>query len=151
MEIIADELPIDEINAKLYERMEEAGIDEAEVLKKCREDLVLWDGYFGENGLTKIIQSATTLSSNFHTYAIEWDADSIKWFFDDLCYNTIYRQDVQAQGKPWPFDQEFYLIINLAIGGWFAGEVDPKLQSAELLIKSIKYYSENGVGTLTLH
>jgi len=52
MEIVADELPIDEIdeiNAKLQERMEEAGIDEAEVLKKCREDLVLWDGYFGEN------------------------------------------------------------------------------------------------------
>ncbi len=52
MEIIAEELPIDdieEINAKLYERMDEAGIDEAEVLKSCREDMVLWDGYFGEN------------------------------------------------------------------------------------------------------
>ncbi len=52
MEIISDELPIDdieEINAKLYERMDEAGIDEAEVLKSCREDMVLWDGYFGEN------------------------------------------------------------------------------------------------------
>jgi len=109
------------------------------------------DGYFGENGLTKIIQSATMLSSNFHTYAIEWDANSIKWFFDDLCYNIIKRQDVEEQGKPWPFDQEFYLIMNLAIGGWFAGDVDPQLDIAQLQVKSIKYYSINGIGELILH
>ena len=109
------------------------------------------DGYCGENGLTKIIQSPTTLSSNFHTYAIEWDAHSIKWFFDDLCYNTITRQDVQWQGKPWPFDQEFYLIMNLAIGGWFAGDVDAALDRAQLQVKSIKYYSVDGVGELILH
>jgi beta-glucanase (GH16 family) len=109
------------------------------------------DGYFGENGLTKIIQSPTILSSNFHTYSIEWTSDSIKWFFDDLCYNTIDRQDVESLGKPWPFDQEFYLIMNLAIGGWFAGDVDPQLDSAQLEVKSIKYYSLDDIGELFLH
>lgn len=52
MEIIAEQLPIedvDSINEKLQFRLEEAGIDEAEVLKKAREDLVLWDSYFNEN------------------------------------------------------------------------------------------------------
>ena len=109
------------------------------------------DGYFGENGLTKIIQSPTALSSDFHTYSIEWTANSIKWFFDDLCYSTINRQDVESQGKTWPFDQEFYLIMNLAIGGWFAGDVDPQLDSAQLEVKSIKYYSIDGIGELFLH
>ena len=109
------------------------------------------DGYFGENGLTKVIQSPTALSSDFHTYSIEWTANSIKWFFDDLCYSTINRQDVESQGKPWPFDQEFYLIMNLAIGGWFAGDVDPQLDSAQLEVKSIKYYSIDGIGELFLH
>lgn len=109
------------------------------------------DGYFGENGLTKIIQSPTTLSSQFHTYSVNWTPDSIQWFFDDLCYNTINRADVESQGKPWPFDQEFYLIMNLAIGGWFAGDVDPELNSAELQVNSIKYYSIDGVGDLILH
>ena len=109
------------------------------------------DGYFGENGLTTIIQSPTTLSSDFHTYSIEWTANSIKWFFDDLCYSTINRQDVESQGKTWPFDQEFYLIMNLAIGGWFAGDVDPQLDSAQLEVKSIKYYSIDGIGELFLH
>jgi beta-glucanase (GH16 family) len=109
------------------------------------------DGYFGENGLTHIIQSPTTLSSGFHTYSINWTPDSIQWFFDDLCYNTINREEVEAQGNPWPFNQEFYVIMNLAIGGWFAGEVDPDLNSAELQVASIKYYSLDGVGELILH
>jgi hypothetical protein len=52
MEVIAEQMSINEIdsiNEELREKLEEAGIDEAEVLKKAREDLVLWDGYFGEN------------------------------------------------------------------------------------------------------
>lgn len=52
MEIIAEQMPIEdveEINERLQSRLEDAGIDEAEVLKRAREDLVLWDGYFDEN------------------------------------------------------------------------------------------------------
>ena len=109
------------------------------------------DGYFGENGLTKIIQSPTTLSSDFHTYSVNWTPDSIEWYFDDLCYNTISRHDVEAQGNPWPFNQEFYLIMNLAIGGWFAGDVDAQLEQAQLQVESIRYYSVDGVGELILH
>jgi len=53
MEIIAEQQvdadDIDNINETLQQKLEEHGIDEAEVLKKAREDLVLWEGYFGEN------------------------------------------------------------------------------------------------------
>lgn len=52
MEIIAEQMAVEDIesiNEALVEKLAEAGIDEAEVLKKAREDLVLWDGYFGEN------------------------------------------------------------------------------------------------------
>jgi beta-glucanase (GH16 family) len=109
------------------------------------------DGYFGENGLTKIIQSPTELANDFHTYAINWAPDSIEWFFDDQSYNTITRKEVEALGNPWPFNQEFYLIMNLAIGGWFAGEVDAELEAGELHVESIRYYSLDGIGELILH
>jgi beta-glucanase (GH16 family) len=109
------------------------------------------DGYFGENGMTRIIQSPDALSNKFHTYAINWTPDYIEWFFDDLSYNRINREEVESQGKLWPFNQEFYLILNLAIGGWFAGEVDEGLEKSELNIKSVKYYSINGIGELILH
>lgn len=52
MEMIAEQMSVDDIdsiNEHLQARLEDAGIDEAEVLKKAREDLVLWDGYFDEN------------------------------------------------------------------------------------------------------
>jgi beta-glucanase (GH16 family) len=109
------------------------------------------DGYFGEDGLTKIIQSEEELSKDFHTYTIDWTPDSIEWFFDGLSYNKIDRNDVESRGKSWPFNQEFYIIMNLAIGGWFAGEVDPNLTHAELVVESIKYYSIDGFGELVLH
>ena len=41
--------------------------------------------------------------------------------------------------------------MNLAIGGWFAGEVDPNLEKATLEVESIKYFSIDGVGELILH
>ena len=109
------------------------------------------DGYFGEAGLTKIIQSPTPLSENFHNYAISWNEESIEWFFDGKNYNKITKSSVEETGKPWPFSQEFYLIMNLAIGGWFAGEVDPNLEKATLEVESIKYFSIDGVGELILH
>ena len=109
------------------------------------------DGYFGEAGLTKIIQSPTPLSENFHNYAISWNEESIEWFFDGKSYNKITKSSVEETGKPWPFSQEFYLIMNLAIGGWFAGEVDPNLEKATLEVESIKYFSIDGVGELILH
>ena len=52
MEIIADQLEVEEIdsiNEELQAALYDAGIDEAEVLTKAREDMVQWDGYFGEN------------------------------------------------------------------------------------------------------
>lgn len=109
------------------------------------------DGYSGENGLTKIFQSPEELSKDFHTFSIDWTPDYIEWFFDGIPYNRINRTDVESQGKPWPFSQEFYLVLNLAIGGWFAGDVDPQLSRAELVVQSIKYFSINGLGGLVLH
>ena len=109
------------------------------------------DGYFGENGLTKLIQSESPLADSFHRFGISWTEESIEWFFDGVSYNKISKSDEALAGKSWPFNQEFYLIINLAIGGWFAGEVDPELQSAQLEIESIKYYSVDGIGKLILH
>jgi hypothetical protein len=41
--------------------------------------------------------------------------------------------------------------MNLAIGGWFAGDVDPQLEQAQLQVESIRYYSVDGVGELILH
>lgn len=84
------------------------------------------------------IEEATT---KFHTYSIEWDSESITYFVDDqlmVQYNKHDKPDTSHRG--WPFDQEFYLIINLAIGGKFGGPVDDSIFPVDFIIKDIKVY-----------
>ena len=56
-------------------------------------------------------------SENFHVFAIEWGEFGIKWFVDDTEYAFIQRDQVDAEW--YPFDESFYILLNLAIGGNF--------------------------------
>ncbi|MBL7112672.1 MAG: glycoside hydrolase family 16 protein [Bacteroidales bacterium] len=60
--------------------------------------------------------------TEFHTYTIEWNPDSIVWFMDDLKFNVYYNEYTgEAQ---WPYDRSFYLLMNLAVGGTLGGPID---------------------------
>ncbi|GHE72333.1 MULTISPECIES: glycoside hydrolase family 16 protein [Roseivirga] len=60
------------------------------------------------------------ISDKFHVYAIEWDEDKIDFFLDDEKYFTFENS---GNGyAEWPFDQPFYLILNLAVGGGWGGK-----------------------------
>lgn len=60
-------------------------------------------------------------TENWHTYAIEWNRDHICWYVDDKLYST--QKDWYSTNRefPAPFDQNFYIILNLAVGGHFDG------------------------------
>jgi beta-glucanase (GH16 family) len=62
------------------------------------------------------------LSDDFHVYAMTWDEDWLAWSLDGEEYGRISRDDFEDAGD-WVFDQEFYLILNLALGGDFGGPV----------------------------
>jgi beta-glucanase (GH16 family) len=61
------------------------------------------------------------LATNFHTYMVEWSTNSIKWFVDGALYQTQTNWYSAGGPYPAPFDQTFYLILNLAIGGNYLG------------------------------
>lgn len=103
-------------------------------------------GYAGEFGITGLHESATDLSETFNLFAIDWREDSIEWFFNGASYQKFVSDQGDFAGRAWPFNDYFYLIMNQAIGGWFVGEVDPNLHSAELEIAHIKHFMINGVG-----
>jgi beta-glucanase (GH16 family) len=52
----------------------------------------------------------------FHLYAVEWHSDRMDFFVDDQKYFS-YAKEPEAGADVWPFDQPFYLILNLAVGG----------------------------------
>ena len=61
----------------------------------------------------------------FHKYAAEWKEDSISFFIDDVKYFETYKSQWTTVNAPTsetaPFDKDFYIILNLAIGGHFDG------------------------------
>jgi beta-glucanase (GH16 family) len=79
--------------------------------------------------------------SNFHNYTIEWNEQSIKWYVDDTQFFTYYN-DNQNNSETWPFNQDFHLLINLAIGGNWAGQqgIDDSIFPVNLEIDYVRVY-----------
>jgi beta-glucanase (GH16 family) len=63
------------------------------------------------------------LSQAFHTYGVQWLPDSIQFYFDGRPYGAIAAADLPA-GSRWVFDHPFHLLLNVAIGGRWAGSPD---------------------------
>ena len=59
--------------------------------------------------------------TDFHVFGIEWTENHVNWYVDDVLYSQITRQKVEAEGGEWVFDNDFFMILNLAIGGALPG------------------------------
>lgn len=56
--------------------------------------------------------------TDFHIFGIEWGEDYINYYIDDVLYNQITPEDVPGE---WVFNQPFYIILNMAVGGNLPG------------------------------
>ncbi len=78
-------------------------------------------GYSGADSVGALYKNqAGSLADGFHTYAVEWDPGHIAWTLDDEVYHTVTRDDL-PEGSVWVFDHDFFLLLNLAVGGTFLG------------------------------
>lgn len=64
--------------------------------------------------------SVPTACSNFHRYQMLWQPDAITMAVDDRAYMRVRNNEPGGRGA-WPFDRPFYMIVNLAMGGGWAG------------------------------
>jgi beta-glucanase (GH16 family) len=73
------------------------------------------------------VQTYQLASGNFqddwHVFSLEWDDAQLRWYVDSSLFQTVLRPTAAAQ--PWPFDQPFYFLLNLAVGGVFDAGVAP--------------------------
>ena len=64
-------------------------------------------------------------SAAFHVYTVEWEPDAIRWYVDGVLYSTKtssqWYSDAAPSNPRAPFDQEFYILINAAVGGNYTG------------------------------
>ena len=59
--------------------------------------------------------------TNFHTYALEWDETEMRWYVDDVLYLVQNSWNTAGASYPAPFDQPFYILFNVAVGGNWPG------------------------------
>ncbi len=78
-------------------------------------------GYSGALGISAWNRQTYNIADDYHTYAIEWEANEIRWYYDDAIYHTVTREDVG--NREWVFDQPFFIILNLALGGQLPGPI----------------------------
>jgi beta-glucanase (GH16 family) len=96
-------------------------------------------GYSGGDGVGgSLAVPADTLYDDFHTYAIEWEENEIRWYFDDQEYFKLTPQDVPAE---WIFDHPFFIIMNVAVGGrWPGYPDDTTVFPQQLLVDHVRVY-----------
>ena len=82
-------------------------------------------GYSGGQSFGSVVDTGEPVFEDYHTYAVEWQPDLIRWYFDGELYHTATPADVAP--NPWVFDKPFFLLLNQAIGGNFGGTIDPDI------------------------
>jgi beta-glucanase (GH16 family) len=97
-------------------------------------------GYSGSAGVTESHDADTSLADGFHVYSVNWEPDRIRWFLDGELYSTVTPADLR--GNPWVFDHDFFLLVNVAVGGTLPGNPDPSVTFPQtMLIDYIRVYA----------
>lgn len=118
--------------------MEHVGFDEGVV-----HGTVHTEAYNHAKGTQKGQQTPVPdATSAFHKYAIDWTAEQISFFVDDINYYTVSRAELGSQPAQWPFTQPFFLLLNVAVGGNWGGQkgVDETIWPRRLDVDYVRVY-----------
>jgi beta-glucanase (GH16 family) len=93
--------------------------------------------YPGNSGGNPVTNSTSvpTATSEFHNYTVEWTADSIKFVVDDELIHTNFVNSTDT-----PFNSDFFLIMNIAMGGTLGGVIDDAFTEDTMEVDYIRVY-----------
>ena len=77
-----------------------------------------------------------TAESEFHIYSIIWSPTTIRFFVDGVQFHTY------ANSASTPFNADFFLIMNVAMGGTLGGAIDPAFTSGTMEVDYVKVFQE---------
>jgi beta-glucanase (GH16 family) len=82
-------------------------------------------GYSGADGITSpfALPGNERFADDFHVYAVEWEAQAIRFYVDDHLYATRTPAEL-PKGTKWVYDHPFFLLLNVAVGGGWPGNPD---------------------------
>jgi beta-glucanase (GH16 family) len=101
-------------------------------------------GYSGSAGIGAgyTLPNGQAFADAFHTFAVDWAPNSIKWSVDGVVYQT--RTPADVGGNTWVFNKPFFLILNLAVGGYWPGDPNSStVLPAQLVVDSVSVTTSN--------
>jgi len=98
-------------------------------------------GYSGGKGIgTTYTLTNARFDTEFHTFAVEWNSDSINWYVDDEHFQTLRSSDVTGD---WVYDHPFFILLNLAVGGnWVGPPNENTIFPQTMLVDYVRVYQE---------
>ncbi len=69
-----------------------------------------------------LLNDGSSFNEDFHVFAIEWEANEIRWLIDGFEYSKKRPSDIAPDN--WPFNERFHMILNMAVGGNLPGPPD---------------------------
>ena len=92
--------------------------------------------YPNNSGGNAAVMSTTveTAETEFHVYTTIWTENTIRFFVDDELYHT-FRNDPSI-----PFNHDFFLIMNVAVGGTLGGTIDPAFTEGTMDVDYVRVY-----------
>ncbi|MCY4071982.1 MAG: family 16 glycosylhydrolase [Chloroflexi bacterium] len=117
---------------------------EIDILENVGEKNVVYGalhgpGYSGAGNLGHAYRADVSFDEGFHIYAIDWDEHVIRWYVDGELANLI---SVNAlDGKQWVYDHDFFLLMNVAVGGYWPGYPDETTEfPQEMIVDYVRVY-----------
>ena len=89
----------------------------------------------------------TNFSAGFHTYALLWEPDAMRWYVDGQLYHALtssgWHSDAAPENPRAPFDTAFHLLLNVAVGGNWPGYPDgTSVFPREMVVDWVRVYQE---------
>ena len=108
-----------------------------------RDNVLRGTAHWNQGGTVSYGQAYTNesnLSEEYHVYSIMWDEQNIRWYFDDINFNTMDITPAELSA----FHNNFYFIINVAVGGEWPGNPDNTTFFPQwMIVDYIRVFQEN--------
>jgi beta-glucanase (GH16 family) len=104
-------------------------------------------GYSGSGGIGAAysLPNGQRFADGFHTFAVDWAPDSITWSVDGNVYE--HRTPADVNGNQWVFNKPFFIILNLAVGGYWPGDPDGNTPFPNTLVVDYVHVSTSDTAT----
>lgn len=81
-----------------------------------------------------------SVDKKFHKYGLLWTEDKIEFFYDRKSLGSVWERQGKSNVE-WPYNQDFHIILNLAMGGTLGGKIPDDMSIAQMNVNYVRVYS----------